>query len=133
MANQVTQYEFKGSGIKTPFEKMRANAIINAKLDTVGMSLINFNITAFLGRSRHEDAFLILSLWAIKPIRDNLNAFQSNPHQGEEALNKRISVLIERFQTRPDMTPAFLDAATIRMNTAVESEIMHLKSASRQA
>ncbi len=115
--------DFSGTKIRTPLEIMRANAIINASNDHVGMGMINFNITAFLPRSREEDALHILGLWAIEPISKDTSRFRRFPEAGQDALFKRIHALTKHLANRPDVTDSFIEKARNYMKAAVEKEL----------
>lgn len=118
--------DFKGTGIKTAFEQMRANAIINADNNARGLSIINFNITAFLARRRQKDALFILGLWAISPIKSNLERFKNYPTDGQKALEKRAENLIVNLQQRPDFSNDFAQELLDHIKTAIAEEINHL-------
>lgn len=115
--------DFPKSGIKSPFERMRANAIINAKCDAAGYSMINFNITTFLPAERHSDAFMILSLWAIEPIRLAREKFMSHAEEGNKALRARTLHLLENLSKRNDIPSAFIIRAREHMFKTIESEL----------
>lgn len=115
MSTKLTLSQFKGTNIKTPFEIMRANAIIDANMDIRGLSLINFNLTTFLKRGREEDAYFILSFWAIAPIKHQAQKFIQNPQAGQQALIKRTEKLIERLAEREDTSEYFLETVFTRM------------------
>lgn len=114
--------DFKDTTIKTPFEQMRANAIINATQDAAGLSMINFNITTFLAKHRHEDAYFILSLWAVKPISTQTEKFMQRPEAGQDALKKRAEILMMHFQKRNDVTDAFIETALSHMNSSIQEK-----------
>ncbi len=128
MYGQNTQAtdEFKHSTIKTPFEKMRARAIINAGLDTKGLSLINFNLTHFLSFSKRNDGLFILSLWACTPIQKAPEKFQQHSQQGIEALEKRIDILLNNLKSRGDLPNGFLKNAETQMKNAVSQKMNEL-------
>ncbi|MGH1457043.1 MAG: hypothetical protein ACRBDI_09700 [Alphaproteobacteria bacterium] len=127
MGNSLAiQHEFKNTTIKTPFEKMRARAIITASLDAKGLSLINFNLTAFLPSSKRDDAILILCLWASEPLRKQADKFRAHPEQGKEALNKRIDLLCQNIGQRKDLPNGFLETAQIKMKEAINSDMAYL-------
>ncbi|PCI57076.1 MAG: hypothetical protein COB36_02060 [Alphaproteobacteria bacterium] len=115
MNTELAINKFKGTNIKTPFEIMRAGAIIHANMDTRGLSLINFNLTTFLQRGREEDAYSILSFWAIEPIKHQVQRFIQNPEAGREALIKRVEKLIEHLEKRNDTSDYFLETVFTRM------------------
>ncbi len=122
----TTQHEFKGTNIKTPFEKMRARAIINAGLDAQGLSLINFNLTAFLPSDKRNDAILILCLWASEPIRKQPKKCQSHPEQAKLNLYKRTNILIENLGKRNDLPNGFLGTTHVKMKEAINREMAYL-------
>ncbi len=127
MGNSLAiQHEFKNTGIKTPFEKMRARAIISAGLDAKGLSLINFNLTAFLPTAKRNDAILILCLWAGEPIRKQGEKFRAHPEQGKEALTKRVELLCQNLEQRKDLPNGFLDTAHLKMKEAIHNEMAYL-------
>ncbi len=121
--------DYSGTTIKTPFEKMRANAIINAKNDTAGLSLINFNITAFLPKSKREDAYYLLSQWAIEPINLQKQKFLQYPQQGTQALIKRADLLIENLSKRNDLPDGFLEISGERMKEEINKTMHSLSHA----
>ena len=123
MSIELETSEFKGTNIKTPFEIMRASAIIHASMDTCGLSLINFNLTTFLARGREEDAHFILSLWAIEPIKHQTQKFRQNPHAGQQALIKRAEKLIERLAEREDTSNNFLETVFTRMTQHINKTL----------
>lgn len=120
------QHEFKGTTIKTPFEKMRARAIIGSGLDAQGLSLINFNLTAFLPYGKREDAILILCLWASEPVHKQHAKCQSNPEQAKIALYKRVDLLKENLEKRSDLPNGFLENAHTKMKEAINKEMAYL-------
>lgn len=124
--DKTKQHEFKGTNIKTPFEKMRARAIISAALDAQGLSLINFNLTAFLPRTKRDDAVLILCLWACEPIRQNPDKFRKHRTEGGIALNKRAEMLITNLKNRSDLPGGFLETAHVKMKEAISQEMAHI-------
>jgi len=121
------QQEFKGANIKTPFEKMRARAIIFAGLDAEGLSLINFNLGAFLNYNKKQDGIMILKFWATQPIKEQTNKFHAHPEAGQKALYKRVDLLTENLKQRKDLPKGFLETATTEMKNAIECEIQTLR------
>lgn len=119
-----TQDAFSNTSIKTPFEKMRARAIVNASLNAQGLSLINFNLTAFL--SRPNDATLILCLWAIEPIQQYSEKFRQHPQEGENALIDRVHNLAIHLQKRSDLPQNFLEHAQAQMKEAITKEMAYI-------
>ena len=128
MEQAIAFQEFKGTCIKTPFEKMRARTIISAGMDAKGLSLINFNLTAFMHYDKRPGAYLILSLWASEPIRKQVNKFRAHPDEGKQALYKRVYMLSENLRQRKDLPNGFLDKAIIQMKQAVDTEIAYLRN-----
>ena len=128
MEQAIAFQKFKGTCINTPFEKMRARALISADMDARGISLINFNLTAFLHYDKRPGAYLILSLWASEPIRKQVNKFRAYPDEGKQALYKRVYMLGENLRHRKDLPKGFLDKAIIQMKQAVDNEIALLKN-----
>jgi hypothetical protein len=118
--------DFKGTGIKTPFEKMRARAIIKAGLDAKGLSLINFNLPAFWHYEKRDDAIMILCLWATEPVRLQRAKCSSNPKQAQAALHKRADILKENLQQRRDVPCGFLENALEKMKDAINDEMAPL-------
>ena len=123
MSTEIAISEFKGTNIKTPFEVMRAGAIIHANMDTRGLSLINFNLTTFLERGREEDAYSILSFWAIEPIKHQVQRFIQSPQAGQEALIKRAEKLIEHLAKREDTSDYFLETVFARMTQHINKTL----------
>ncbi len=102
---------------------MRACAIINANLDVRGLSLINFNLTTFMGKGRQKDALFILSLWAIEPVRKQTQRFIESPKAGEAALIKRTDNLIVYLKKRSDASDCFIENATSQMTDRINKTI----------
>lgn len=115
--------DFTGTGIKTPFDQMRANAMINARHDTRGTSIINFNINAFLQKARHDDLYYILSMWAVEPIMRSPVKFRKHPEAGKKALYKRVASLRKNFYSTRHIADWFADTAYEHMMIAVDNEI----------
>lgn len=120
--------DFTGTGIKTPFDQMRANAIINARHDVSGMSVINFNINAFLQKARHDEIYYILNLWAIEPIKRNPEKFKKYTDFGKRALQKRAEILRRNFEKAPQIHDWFIDTAMSSISEAIEQEIGSIHS-----
>ncbi|MGN7438660.1 MAG: hypothetical protein ACTHOO_08460 [Alcanivorax sp.] len=118
--------DFTGTSINSPMDKMRAMSIINAKDDPSGLSLINFNITTFLGKSRLSDAYYILGLWATEPVRRSPGKFIRFPQAGKEALLNRSNSLLTRLSEREDIDAAFVHEASQAIQGMVEKEITYL-------
>lgn len=119
---------FKGTNIKTPFEVMRASAIINANIDTRGLSLINFNLTTFLKKGREEDCYFILSLWAVIPIKNRPQHYIKHPQTGQQALIKRTEELINHLKKRSDTSDYFIEIAHNRMTQNVNKIFNELRN-----
>lgn len=115
--------DFSGTDINTPFDQMRANAMINARHDTRGTSIINFNINAFLQKARHNDLYYILSMWAVEPINRSPAKFRKHPEAGKRALYKRIESLKNNFYSTRNIADWFTDTAYEHMMIAVDNEI----------
>ncbi len=120
------QQEFKGTNIKTPFEKMRARAIISSGLDAEGLSLINFNLSAFLSYDKRQDGIIILKFWATQPIREQTDKFRTHPETGKQALYKRVNLLEGNLKQRKDLPKGFLDNAITEMKSTIDKEISYL-------
>tara|TARA_R110001592_G_scaffold20926_11_gene84687 strand:+ start:3513 stop:3929 length:417 start_codon:yes stop_codon:yes gene_type:complete len=120
--------DYAGTGIKTPFDKMRANAMINARHDTRGMSIIEFNINAFLQQARHEDVYHILRLWAVEPLKRSPSKFQKYPEAGEKALYKRAQALKDNLLRAPHIGDWLAESASEHMSRAIEQELNVLHS-----
>lgn len=119
--------DFTGTSIKSPMDKMRAMSIINAKDDPTGLSMINFNITTFLGRSRLQDAYFVLGLWATEPVRRSPGKFIRFPQAGKEALLNRSNNLLTRLSEREDIDADFVHEASQTIQSMVEKEITYLR------
>lgn len=115
--------DFTGTGIKTPFDQMRANAMINAQHDTRGMSIINFNISAFLQQAKHDDIYYILSLWAVEPVKRSPAKFRKYAEAGERALYKRAEALKTNFLKTPHIADWLAETAAEHMFSAIEEEM----------
>jgi len=115
--------DFTGTGIKTPFDQMRANAMINARHDTRGMSIIIFNLNAFLQQARHEDIYHILSLWAVEPIKRSPAKFKKHPEAGEKALYKRAKALQENLYKTPHIPDWLSETSLEHMFASIEKEM----------
>ena len=126
MSTELAISEFKGTNIKTPFEVMRAGAIIHAKMDTRGLSLINFNLTTFLERGREEDSYFILSLWAVEPIKHQTQKFRLSPELGQQALVKRAENLIMHLEKRADTSEYFLNTVLARMTQHINRTLSEI-------
>lgn len=119
--------DFTGTGIKTPFDQMRANAMINARHDTRGMSIINFNINAFMQQAKHEDIYHILSLWAVEPVKRSPTKFRKHPEAGERALYKRADVLKDNIYSTPHIPDWLADTAIDYMYAEIAKEMSALR------
>ena len=128
MGSEVIDRDFSGTNIKKPMDKMRAHAIIRAKDDPSGLSIINFNLPAFLHKSRHKDAFFILSMWATEPVRRNSLKFVKYPEQGKQALRLRADALLQHISKREDTCNEFIQSASLYINTAIETEMVVVQS-----
>lgn len=115
MTTILSSKKFKGTNIKTPFEVMRASAIINANIDVRGLSLINFNLTTFLEKGREEDSYFILSLWAVMPIKNQMQRFIEQPQSGQQALIRRVEELLTHLTKRSDTSDYFIEMAYKKM------------------
>lgn len=118
--------EFKGSELKTPFDQMRANAMINAGHDDRGLSVLHFNICAFLNQGRRNDIHYILKLWAIEPINKNAQKFRKYPEAGYNALLKRITILEKSLSKHRNIGYWFTKDAAAEMRNALEKEMQNL-------
>ncbi len=117
---------YKGTNIRSAVDKMRAQAIIRAKHDKTGLSLVHFNLTHFMHKSRHEDAFFILSQWAVEPVRRQQRKFVQSPQSGHKALHNRMNTLIESLKKRKDADKEFVESARIHMIGTIERIMAHL-------
>lgn len=118
--------DFSNTGIKAPFDQMRANAMINAQHDTRGLSVLLFNINAFLLQGRRRDIMSILQLWAIEPIKRNKHKFKQHPEAGLRALYNRIHTLEEKLSGQPGIGCLFTKDAAAEMNAMVEQQMYAL-------
>jgi|GEM_PF-4894880 len=114
---------FAGSGIKTPFDQMRANAMINAQHDTRGMSVLVFNANYLLQEARHQDLYYILSLWAVEPMKRSPVKFRKYPEAGEKALQKRMEIFKNHFYMARHIHDCFVDKAIEHMMIAIDNEL----------
>ncbi len=121
--------DFKETTIKTAFEQMRANAIINAEHNARGISIIDFNITTFLSKRRQKDALFILGLWAVQPIKQNTERFKDHPIQGQTALQKRAENLIDHLNRRPDISDEFARESLLHIQNIIEQTFNSIKVA----
>ncbi len=128
VANALVQHEFKGTTIKTPFEKMRANAILNATNDDKGLSIINFNVTGFVKAHKFDDVFYILCLWSVEPLEKAPRKFGRYPEAGEQALKTRAKGLIDNLSNRRDLTHEFIDTLRDGMTKMIENQMSPLYS-----
>ncbi len=125
--------EFSGSTIDTPFEKMRANAILNASHDAKGFSIINFNVSGFLKSAKHNDIIYILCLWAIEPVNKAPSKFEQHPQAGQQALIKRASLLADNLSQRRDLNDDFLQKLRIHMERTIENHMIAFLSNVQEA
>ncbi len=125
--------DFTGTGIKTPFDQMRANAMINAHHDTRGMSIIIFNLNAFLQQARHEDIYHILSLWAIEPLKRSPAKFRKYPKAGKKALYKRAKSLQEKLYKAPHIPDWLSETSLEYMYNSIEKEISAFNMKQKQS
>ena len=124
MGTALSQKDFReNTTLRTPLEQMRANSMVSANHDKRGMSIISFNINAFLEPSKQDDALFILGRWAINPIQKNPTRFQNHPTEGKKALEGRAKTLINNLSTRKDMPVYFLEKLQTHMQVEIESEI----------
>ncbi len=115
--------DFTGTDIKTPFEQMRSNAMINARHDLRGMSVLIFNANYFLQEARHQDLYYILSLWAVEPTKRSPVKFRKYPKAGRNALYKRVEILRKHFYMAPHIHDCFVDTAIDHMMIAIDNEL----------
>lgn len=127
MKQSLNARDFAGTQIKTPFEKMRANAIVNAKYDTCGLSIISFNVFAFLQHGKSEDAYFLLRRWAIEPIKRNPVKFMKYPEAGYSALIKRVMKLDRDLAIKQNIPDWFAERATAQMRKAVDDMMYSLQ------
>ncbi len=111
---------YKGTNIKSAVDKMRAKAIIRAGYDTSGLSMVHFNLAHFMAKSKHEDAFFILSQWAVEPIRTKPQIFLAQPREGYKSLHNRLNILLTSLRKREDATEEFIEIARMHMVGTVE-------------
>lgn len=128
MKQSLSARDLAGTEISTPFEKMRANTIVNAKYDTCGLSIISFNVFAFLQHGKSEDAYFLLCRWAIEPIKRNPSKFIKYPEAGYSALIKRVMKLDRDFAIKQNIPDWFAERATAQMRKAVDDAMYELKS-----
>jgi len=128
MKQSLSVRDFAGTRIKTPFEKMRANAIVNAKYDTCGLSIISFNVFAFLQHGKSEEAYFLLRRWAVEPIRRNPSKFVRYPEAGYSALMKRVMKLDRDLQIKQNIPDWFAEHATAQMRKAVDDAMYDLRT-----
>ncbi|MCK5374158.1 MAG: hypothetical protein KAJ40_02640 [Alphaproteobacteria bacterium] len=114
---------FSGTGIKTPFDQMRANAMINARHDTRGMSILIFNVNYFLQEARHQDLYYVLSTWAIEPMRRSPAKFKRYPEAGKKALYKRVDICKRNFYMARHIHDCFVDKIVEHMMIAIDNEL----------
>ena len=114
---------FPGTGLKTPFDQMRANAMINARHDTRGMSVLIFNANYFLQEARHHDLYYILSMWAVEPIKRNPVKFKKYPESGKKALYERVEIMKKNFYMARHIHDCFVDKAADHMMIAIDNEL----------
>lgn len=129
MNTTLSPCDFKGTGIKTAFEQMRANAIINAENNKRGISIINFNLTAFLHERRQNDLLFILKNWAVQPLRKDLSRFKFAAREGQKALEHRAQQLANHLSARNDITQEAIKTALSHMNETIAEEISLLRVA----
>ncbi len=115
--------DFSETGISTPFDQMRANAMINASHDTRGMSILIFNTNAFLQEARHQDLYYILSAWAVEPTKRSPAKFKRYPKAGKKALYKRVEIFKEKFYMAHHIHDYFVDKAVQHMLIAIDNEL----------
>jgi hypothetical protein len=125
--------DFSDTGIKTPFDQMRANAMINAQHDTRGMSILVFNANYFLQEARHQDLYYILSLWAVEPTQRSPVKFRKYPEAGKNALYKRMDTFKEHFYKARHIHDCFIDKAIEHMIIAIDNELALLCPNLKQA
>lgn len=118
--------DFSNIGITAPFDQMRANAMINAQHDKRGLSVILFNINAFLMQGRRRDILNILKLWAVEPIKRNKHKFKQHPEAGLRALCNRIKTLETSLSGQPGVGCLFTKDAAADMIAAVEKQMYAL-------
>ncbi len=118
--------DFSSIGLTIPFDQMRANAMINAQHDTRGISVLLFNINAFLSQGRRRDILNILKMWAIEPIKRNKDQFEQHPEAGLRALMNRIQTLETSLSGQPGIGCLFTKDAAAGMNAMVEKEMYAL-------
>lgn len=128
MSPSLKPEDFKGTTIKTAFEQMRANAILNAENNVRGMSIINFNVACFLGKHRHNDALFIFAHWAIQPIKKDSERFKRNPIEGQDALKLRANQLTTHLSQREDISEEFSQTLLHHMKNVIAKEISKLKA-----
>ncbi len=112
--------DFEGTKIKSAFDQMRANAVINAQHDTRGLSIISFNICAFIQQARFDDAYFVLNEWAVAPLLRNPQKFRKYPRAGMNALYKRAQVLIKDMSKRQNIPYWFIERIQSEMDMNIE-------------
>lgn len=116
-------YDFSGTKIKSPADKMRAHSVINAANTQNGLSMINFNLSFFMKTSRTHDVAHILSLWAIAPVKKSADKFFNHPEAGTHALKARVDALIQHLSCRHDLHEDFIESCKDKMVEAIDNEI----------
>ncbi len=126
MNMELYKRSFVGTQIKTPFDQMRANAMINAQHDERGLSILHFNINAFMRDGRYEDLFYILKLWAVEPMKRQPQKFQRYPLAGYKALMGRIKILETSLAKRANMSQWFIETSAAQMREITDQYIHDL-------
>lgn len=129
MNTTLSPKDFKGTTIKTAFEQMRVNAIINAENSVRGISIINFNVSSFLTSRRQSDALFIFAHWAVQPIRKDLERFRMHPQEGQRALEHRAQQLTNHLSQRADITTELAQQMLEHMQNVIHEEIDLLQAA----
>ncbi len=118
--------DFSGTTIKTAFDQMRANAVINAQHDTRGLSVISFNISAFIQDARYDDAYFLLNKWAVAPIIRSPSKFKRYPRAGHDALYKRAITLAQDLSDKRLIPYWFVESIMKQMNEQITDHYARL-------
>lgn len=118
--------DFSGTTIKTAFDQMRANAVINAQHDTRGLSIISFNISAFIQDARYDDAYFLLNKWAVAPILRSPSKFKRYPRAGHDALYKRAMTLAQDLSDKRLIPYWFVESIMEQMNEQIAEHYSRL-------
>ena len=122
----LNSQNFPGTKITTPAEKFHAMAIIQATNDKSGLDKINFNLTALMKRTSHEDICFVLGKWATEPINRSPGKYIRFPAAGKEALINRAESIIKFIGMRQDIDNAFISLTRTTIHDAINEKITYL-------